>query len=89
MSNVSEQTLEKAFNDILLDREAYEKLDKNDVTALRKWIAKVTESTLESVPTNPEELEKLRETVCTAMHTMLEDLSKLLNKLRLDNLKSE
>jgi len=89
MSNVSEQTLEKAFNDILLDREAYEKLDKNDVTELRKWIAKVTESTLENVPTNSEELEKLRETVFTAMHTMLEDLSKLLNKLRLDNLKSE
>lgn len=70
MSNVSEQTLEKAFNDILLDREAYEKLDKNDVTELRKWIAKVTESTLENVPTNSEELEKLRETVFTAMHIL-------------------
>ena len=87
-TKMSEEAMLTAFNKVMEDREKHVLVDKNDTVALRKWLAKVTEASVDDLPKEANELSEMYDTTLSTMNTLLEDLSKNMNKERLKRLNS-
>lgn len=78
-TSLTDVELEKAFQNVIRDREAHAKFDKKD-KGLRAWLAKVTEVNLDQVPTSQTELSSLYDEVLSALDRLLEEMTLERNK---------
>jgi hypothetical protein len=78
-TNVADSDLDKAFQNIIRDRETHTGFDKKD-KGLRAWLAKVTDAKLDDIPTSETELSSLYDQVLTALDRLLEDMTLERNK---------
>jgi hypothetical protein len=85
-TEMSEEAMLTAFNKVMEDREQHLLVDKTNTLTLRKWLAKVTEASVDDLPKEAIELSEMYDTMLSTMNTLLEDLSKRMNKERLKRL---